>query len=183
MKVFTRSIVTLLLFAGFAQMASAQAVNSGAWMLGGSVGFNSIKSDGDDNSETYLNVSPNVGYYIINNLAIGARINFVSYSYDGESESQFGFGPWARLYVVNSLFAQASIDFGSTGMDFFSLLADEGSSTLNFGIGYSLFLNNSVAIEPQLQYSIYSGDEDGILSDYTKFGFNIGIQAFLGRNE
>lgn len=164
------------------QFIKAQTVNSGAWMLGGSLGFNSIKTDGDDNSETYFNISPNVGYYIINNLAIGARINYLSYSYDGDSESQFGFGPWARLYVVNSLFAQVGVDFGSTGMDFFSLLADEGSSTLNFGIGYSWFLNNSVAIEPQLQYSIYSGDEDSFLADYTKFGFNIGVQAFLGRN-
>jgi outer membrane protein len=182
MKLFTKSLVTLILLAGLFQMASAQTVNSGAWMLGGSVGFNSIKTDGDDNSETYLNISPNVGYYIMNNLAIGARINYLSYSYDGDSESQFGFGPWARYYFINSLFAQAGVDFGSTGMDFFSILADEGSSTLNFGIGYSWFLNNSVAIEPQLQYSIYSGDEDGFLADYTKFGFNIGVQAFLGRN-
>lgn len=181
MKLFTKATLTLIVLVSLTRMVSAQTVNSGAWMVGGNLGFNSIKTDGDDNSETWFNLSPNVGYYIINDLAIGARLSLVSYSYDGASESQFGFGPWARYYFVNSLYAQAGIDFGSTGMDFFSLLADEGSTTLNFGIGYSWFLNNSVAIEPSLLYSIYSADEEGLFADYTRFGFNIGVQAFIGR--
>ena len=28
----------------------------------------------------------------------------------------------------------------------------------------------------------YSADEDGLLADYTRFGFNIGVQAFIGRD-
>ena len=74
------------------------------------------------------------------------------------------------------------MDFGSAGFDFFSFNADGGSTTIHMGIGYSWFLNNSVAIEPSLQYSIYSADEDGLLADYTRFGFNIGVQAFIGRD-
>lgn len=176
----TLMVITLVCLSG---AVSAQTVNSGAWMLGGTIGFNSIKTDGDDQSETYLNVSPSLGYFIINDLAIGARLSLTSYSYDGDSNSEFGIGPWARYYIVNSsLFAQAGMDFGTAGFDFFSLLTDEGSTTLNFGVGYSWFLNNAVAIEPMLQYSIYSGDEDGFFTDYNRFGFNISVQAFLGRN-
>lgn len=182
MKLFTKAAFTCLLLVSLTRISSAQTVNSGAWMVGGNVGFNSVKTDGADASETWFNLTPNLGYYILNDLAVGVRLNFQSYSFDGASESQFGIGPWARYYFVNSLYAQAGIDFGSTGMDFFSLLADEGSTTLNFGIGYSWFLNNSVAIEPSIQYSIYSGDADSFLSDYTRFGFNIGIQAFIGRD-
>jgi hypothetical protein len=74
------------------------------------------------------------------------------------------------------------MDFGSAGFDFFSFTADGASTTMHMGIGYSWFLNNSVAIEPSLQYSIYSADEDGLLADYTRFGFNIGVQAFIGRD-
>lgn len=182
MKLFTKVTLTLVVLVSVTKIVSAQTVNSGAWMVGGTLGFNSVKSDGDDNSETWFNISPDLAYFIIDDLAIGSRLNFQSYSYDGDTESQFGFGPFARYYFVNSLYAQAGIDFGSTGDNFFSLLADEGSTTLNFAIGYSWFLNNSVAIEPSLQYSIYSADEDGFLGDYSRFGFNIGVQAFLGRN-
>ena len=165
------------------QFIKAQTVNSGAWMLGGSVGFNSIKYEDDDDDNTVFNFSPNVGYYVINDLGIGVRLNYYNESIGGESESVFGFGPWARYYIANSsIFAQAGIDFGPAQFDLYSLFSDESSSNLHFGLGYSWFLNNSVAIEPLLQYNIFNENEDNFESDYNRFVFNIGVQAFLGRN-
>jgi outer membrane protein len=183
MKRFIKMFMTLFILVSMTREISAQTVNSGAWMIGGSLGFNSIKSEGDDASETWFNISPSLGYFVINDLAAGVRLSLFSQSYDGETESQFGIGPWARYYIASSsLFAQAGIDFGSAGFDIFSLLAEDGSTTINLGIGYSWFINNSVAIEPILQYSIFSAGEDGFIDDYNRFGFNIAVQAFLGRN-
>ncbi len=182
MKLFTKSTLALIALVSLTGIVSAQTVNKNAWMLGGTMGFNSIKTEGNDTSEIWFNLSPNVGYYITNDLAIGARFSLFTYSYGGSVNYQVGVGPWARYYFINSLFAQAGMDFGSAGFDFFSFNADGGSTTIHIGIGYSWFLNNSVAIEPSLQYSIYSADEDGLLADYTRFGFNIGVQAFIGRD-
>ena len=182
MKLFTKSTLALIALVSLTGIVSAQTVNKNAWMLGGTMGFNSIKTEGNDTSEIWFNLSPNVGYYITNDLAIGARFSLFAYSYGGSVNYQVGVGPWARYYFINSLFAQAGMDFGSAGFDFFSFNADGGSTTIHMGIGYSWFLNNSVAIEPSLQYSIYSADEDGLLADYTRFGFNIGVQAFIGRD-
>ena len=182
MKLFTKSTLALIALVSLTGIVSAQTVNKNAWMLGGTMGFNSINTEGNDTSEIWFNLSPNVGYYITNDLAIGARFSLFTYSYGGSVNYQVGVGPWARYYFINSLFAQAGMDFGSAGFDFFSFNADGGSTTIHMGIGYSWFLNNSVAIEPSLQYSIYSADEDGLLADYTRFGFNIGVQAFIGRD-
>ena len=182
MKLFTKSTLALIALVSLTGIVSAQTVNKNAWMLGGTMGCNSIKTEGNDTSEIWFNLSPNVGYYITNDLAIGARFSLFTYSYGGSVNYQVGVGPWARYYFINSLFAQAGMDFGSAGFDFFSFNADGGSTTIHMGIGYSWFLNNSVAIEPSLQYSIYSADEDGLLADYTRFGFNIGVQAFIGRD-
>ena len=182
MKLFTKSTLALIALVSLTGIVSAQTVNKNAWMLGGTMGFNSIKTEGNDTSEIWFNLSPNVGYYITNDLAIGARFSLFTYSYGGSVNYQVGVGPWARYYFINSLFAQAGMDFGSAGFDFFSFNADGGSTTIHMGIGYSWFLNNSVAIEPSLQYSIYSADEDGLLADCTRFGFNIGVQAFIGRD-
>lgn len=154
-------------------------------MLGGTLGFNSIKTEGNDSSEIWFNLSPNVGYYIIKDLAIGARFSLFTYSYGGSTNYQFGVGPWARYYFVNSLFAQTGVDVGSAGFDFFSLPADGGSTTIHMGIGYSWFLNKAVAIEPLLEYSLYNADENASineLDDYNRFGFNISVQAFIGRD-
>lgn len=182
MKLFTRSLLTAMVAFLVAQSGMAQTVNSGAWQLGGSLGFNSISYEDGDGSETLFNLSPNVGYYIINNLGIGVRLNLVTNSFDGDSESTFGFGPWARFYIIDGLFAQAGMDFGPSAFDIFSAIQEEGSTNLHFGAGYSWFLSNSVAIEPQIEYNIYTDDEDGFTGDYNRLAFTIGIQAFLGRN-
>ena len=182
MKLFTKSTLALIALVSLTGIVSAQTVNKNAWMLGGTMGFNSIKTEGNDTSEIWFNLSPNVGYYITNDLAIGARFSLFTYSYGGSVNYQVGVGPWARYYFINSLFAQAGMDFGSAGFDFFSFNADGGSTTIHMGIGYSWFLNNSVSFFFFFQYSIYSADEDGLLADYTRFGFNIGVQAFIGRD-
>ena len=144
MKLISKTLLFFFLV-GSASLISAQTVNQGAWMIGGSAGFSSEKVDGADGSSTFLNITPNLGYYIIDDLAIGARINFYSQSFDGESESNFGFGPYARYYVADPIFIQAGIDFEAAALDINSIFNGEGSTTLHFQVGYSWFLNNSIA--------------------------------------
>ncbi len=181
MKLMSKVIVLLCILSS-TELVIAQTVNQGAWMIGGTAGFSSQKFDGVDESQTIINITPNLGYYIMDDLAIGARVNFLSVSFDGDTDSNFGFGPYARYYITNPIFLQAGIDFEAAALDLNSLLNDEGSSTLHFMVGYSWFLNNSIAIEPALYYDIYNGDEDINDADYSRFGLNIGVQAFLGRN-
>ena len=179
MKTFWKTTLVVTTLLSFNYGLSAQTVGEGAWMIGGSAGFNSIKYADDDNSTTLFNLSPNLGYFIIDDLAIGLRASLYSESYDGDSESQFGIGPWARFYVVNNLFAQGGIDFGPSQFDLFSWFSGEGSTNIHLGVGYSWFLNNSVAIEPILLFNSFTGDEDLEEGDYTRFGLNISVQAFL----
>jgi hypothetical protein len=180
MKLFTRTSLVAIAMLSFAGFLSAQTVNQGAWMLGGSVGFSSLKVKDAENSTTYFNLSPNVGYYIIDDLAIGARINFLSISEDGDSESNFGFGPFVRYYVTDPIFLQVGYDLEAAVLDWNLFLGGEGS-TLHAAVGYSWFLNSGVAIEPSLYLNLYSGDGD-FDADYTRFGLNVGVQAFAGRN-
>jgi hypothetical protein len=96
MKLFTKSTLALIALVSLTGIVSAQTVNKNAWMLGGTMGFNSIKTEGNDTSEIWFNLSPNVGYYITNDLAIGARFSLFTYSYGGSVNYQVGVGPWAR---------------------------------------------------------------------------------------
>lgn len=180
MKTFTRPFLIAFAILTSVGFISAQTVNQGAWMLGGSVGFSSLKVKDADASTTYLNISPNVGYYIIDDLAIGARINFLSESFDGESESNVGIGPFLRYYVTDPIFLQIGYDIEAAVLDWNIVFAGEGS-TLHAAVGYSWFLNSGVAIEPSLYLNLYSGDGD-FDADYTRFGLNVGVQAFAGRN-
>lgn len=182
MKNFTKSIIAIFAFVCLAQAISAQTVGKGAWMLGGSAGFSSTKVKGADGSTTIINITPNVGYFFANDFALGARLNFLSTSAGGNSNSNFGYGPFARFYVTDPIFIQAGIDFEAATLDLNSLFAGDGSTTIHAAVGYSLFLNNSVAIEPSLYINIYNGDKDNFDSDFTRFGINIGIQAFANHD-
>lgn len=170
MKLFTRTL-SLVAFVCLAQLVSAQTVNQGAWMIGGSAGFTSINPKEGDESTSVLDISPNVGYYIADDLAIGLGISFTSVSIDGNSNSTTSLSPFVRYYVTNPIFLQVGADLG---------LDDGAGTAIGASVGYSWFLNNSVAIEPALFFQSYN--EDGDFFDYTAFGLSIGVQAFIGRN-
>ena len=165
---FTLALISVLCFS---QAVSAQAVNQGAWMVGGSAGFQSIKVKDADESTTFFNLSPNLGYFIADDLAIGLALNLSSISpAGGESSTDFGLGPFIRFYFADAIFAQAGVNLG---------LGDNEFTEFQVGVGYSWFVDNSVAIEPVLFYTNHG--EDGDFFDYSVFGLSIGIQAFANR--
>jgi hypothetical protein len=171
MKFFTKITLTLITFVLLTQVVSAQTVNSGAWMIGGSAGFSSQKYKNDSKATSYLDLNPSLGYYIADDLAIGLGVDFNSVSFDGNSSSSFAVAPAVRYYVTNPIFLQVGANLG----------LNEGAGT-SFGaaVGYSWFLNNSVAIEPALFFTSFGNDGDTF--DGSVFGLSIGVQAFTGRN-
>ena len=150
--------------------ASTQTVNQGAWMIGGTAGFSSTKVK-DMDATTSLNLSPNLGIYIIDDLAIGANISFLSTSANGNTNSSFGLGPFVRYYVADPIFLQVGVDLG---------FEDDDATVFGASVGYSWFLDNSLAVEPALFFKFENYENDA--ADATKFGLSIGIQAFPGRN-
>ena len=171
MKNLVKFTLTLIGFLCFAQAASAQAVNQGAWMVGGSAGFSSLKFKDADESTTFFNLSPNLGYFIADDLAIGLGVDLSSVSpAGGDSQTDFGLGPFVRFYFADAIFAQAGLNLG---------LGDNEFTEIDLRVGYSWFVDNSVAIEPALFYQIHGVDGDVL--DYNVFGLAIGIQAFVDR--
>lgn len=169
-----KNLLTLALaigFFGLSQTISAQAVNQGAWMVGGSAGFSSQKFKDADESTTIINLSPNLGYFIADDLAIGLGVDLTSVSFDGESSTDFGLGPFVRFYFADAIFAQAGVNLG---------LGDNEFTEFQVGVGYSWFVGNDVAIEPILFYNSHSVDGD--FGDYSVFGLGIGVQAFAHRD-
>ena len=170
MKNFSAILVVALLFAMSSTNLQAQTVNQGAWMAGGSLGFSTWKYKDDDNSYTWFKFGPNVGYYVIDDLAVGLDLDFVSLSYNGNSNSTFYLSPFVRYYIADPFFAQVSL-----GLE----LEEGGGSLFSVGVGYSWFLNNAVAIEPMLFLDLYGNDGDA--NDYTEFGLLVNLQIFLNR--
>ncbi len=101
-----------------------------------------------------LNLSPGVGYFIIDNLAIGGNLTVSYYKQGLNKYYTLGLGPWARYYFNNGIFVK-----GETNFVIFNGLGSNNSRQRSYsitpGVGYAFFLNEKVSLEPCLSY-IYS---------------------------
>ena len=157
--------------------ASAQT-QKGNWLVGGSGTFASTEQG--EFKVTSFGISPTAGYFIADNLAIGASLNFTSYKEDDDDDAvtSFSFGPLVRYYFVNlgpsaKLFGQADLAFGST-----KYVESEGFTEWGISAGPAIFLNPHTALEITLGYGSqkYKDADDAA----NTFGVNVGFQIHLG---
>src|SRR5688572_18221457 len=96
-KVFFAALLLVSAQGLFAQ------INQGQWLVGGSAGFESGKyGDSDESKYTSVHFNPNAGYFFINNLAGGLRLNLTSLKYkeDDDASSSFSLAPFVRYYFL-----------------------------------------------------------------------------------
>lgn len=175
-KVLFSFVLLTLSFSAFTQ------INKGQWLVGGSAGFESTKyGDVDESKYTTFNISPNAGYFFIDNLAGGARVSFSSFKEKGEdASSSFLFAPFARYYFLPAaqkvnIFADASYGFGSMKDG-----ESDGFNQFAIAAGPAVFLSPNTALEFTLQYRSAGGDAYGD-DRLNTFGVNVGFQVHLGK--
>ncbi|WEK34914.1 MAG: outer membrane beta-barrel protein [Candidatus Pseudobacter hemicellulosilyticus] len=173
-----------VLFAAFLTVCATGAfaqINKGQWLVGGTVGFNSQKfGDGDENKVSMLNISPNGGYFFMDKLAAGLRLDFTSTKVKSEDDaySDFAVAPFVRYYFLPTtekvnLFLDGSYGFGSAGQE-----DKTNQSYFAFVAGPAVFLSPSVALELGIGYKSYKYKD--IDDRDNRFGVNVGFQVHLG---
>jgi outer membrane protein len=193
----TKTLMKKLIFTLCVVLASAGAfaqIGQGTIMIGGSFGANfqteKYKLSGNTQTvgkTTEITLTPQVGYFVIDNLAVGAGISLASYSFkpdgggDKSTSTAFAFQPFGRYYF-NNIFGELALGIGAgnskTGGDIDSKF---GLFTWSLGAGYAAFLNDHVAIEPKLGYmSVTQKDKDSDVKDINSGLFiSVGIQVYL----
>lgn len=131
----------------------------GTYLLGGNATFQT--SDGS----SAFSLSPNLGYFFIDNFAAGMRLNL----YFTDDNNAYAIGPFARYYfggnATGKFFGQASLNIGG----------GKNSDTelgVGIGAGYAFFLNKSVALEAAANYD-KTGESKGL------FTIGVGFQIHL----
>jgi hypothetical protein len=152
-------LIAFLLIAGY---ASAQ-ISKGTILAGASsnLSFTSVSPDTGENY-TLFDLSLKGGYFVIDNVVAGA--NFGYQKIDDYSVTSFGI--FGRYYYQGKF-------FGGAG---FNIITPEGSdsqTSIPFEVGYAAFINEFIAVEPSLNFSI--GE------DNNTFGFRVGFTLYLNR--
>jgi outer membrane protein len=214
-KTFISIAILLLIMSTslFAQVEKGRWFVSGSSNLGLDVGKRKIQV-GSETSDDYkyfkFNLTPQIGYTVIDKLAVGVFFNFEIESYknfvtdfnSGESKEQyttFNIGPVARYYFADLKgfmpYGQGLIGFGFGNSKY---TPAEGSETTNkmgyftyqLGVGGTYFVNNNVGFDVFLGYDYdqqtYKANDDSYYTEdikykYGSIEFNVGIFVSIGK--
>jgi outer membrane protein W len=189
----TLLLLTVLLLMFFPVLAQT---DKGSWLMGGSAGLDyTVQTSG---RTLNASLSPQTGYFLADNFALGLRLplglqsNYTeTLSADGiQTENRTltyraGIGPFVRYYFGKS----AIRPFINAGTDYqFSRtriavngseqarIRVEDSYSISGGAGMAYFISQFVGLESQLGYTYFRSDE---LNKYSRLGLSVGLQIYI----
>lgn len=200
----------LIAFLAFLSSAvvSAQILDKGNFMVGATVGFSTASSkvtsgDTDDEglSPKQFNIAPSIGYFVIDNLALGIGADYtlntvVLPNKDKKEDSDLLFGPFMRYYLPTNenvaFFAVANFGFGNSKDEQTVGENTESISTNIFAIGagpgITVYSKGGFGIEAIFKYnyarSKFDTDTGGVTTSTTtitnQFSLSMGLQYYFG---
>lgn len=195
MKKFTFFFIAMAAaFTGHAQF------EQGRKLVGGSVSFTTTTDKSKlggttvtNGKQTSFSVSPNFGFFVIDNLAVGAGLGISVYSYKPENSNNKNTGtgivftPLVRYYLPVNVFFHGELGVGSAksksknGNNTYE--SKSGVTNWALAAGYAIFLNESksVAIEPMLGYGsdVYKNKDTKVKDIDNKLFLKVGFQIYL----
>ena len=173
-------ILTAVAVFGFA-FANAQEEEKGNGgfakgdvFVSGAVTFGSSKTG--DFKENAFEIAPKVGYFVTENIAVGASVGFQSLKFDNgaadATNSGLGLGAFGRYYFTPadkfSLFAELGFDYTSYDEEFDAetgtFYRDSFESKeigLGLGAGMNYFVSSNFSIEAGVAVLGYSSNDNG----------------------
>ncbi len=170
-----KKFFVLLLFIASVTIANAQFIEKGAIVGSGSVWLD-INAH-DDYTYRSFSLSPWAGFFVIDNLAIGAQLNVSNSTTDYDnfettSSTSFAAGPIARYYLPFGLFFQAD-----TGLGVGSTSASNSDYTVFWfgaGVGYAVKVGESAFLEPRLGFESRNQNYDADIDNDASLNIYLG---------
>jgi len=142
-------------------------------ILEGNVGFNSQNDKNIEEESSSFNISPKVGYFINDDLALGARLSYTSFKEEvagteTEDQSGFGAGVFGRYYFLDlgerfKTFTEFGVGFASNKDKINDFDVNTIGAGLDLGINY--FVTENIALtfglRNVLSFSSSKVDADG----------------------
>ena len=154
-----KTIVVLLILVS-ASLFAQSPISKGTIILNGNLYYSSQSYDNLDISYTTFRINPQVGYFIINNLALDLDLSYEKIDI-GIDISRYGIGPNLSYYFDFEKF----FPFVSIGYSFTSSSQDgndfkQTGNQYILGAGISYLITKNVAIEASLNYKFDKEDRD-----------------------
>ena len=162
--------------------------DKGVHTISGKGSYTRIEPE-DEEAYTNLSIYPAYGYFILNNLSIGTRLEYTASRQDEYKHESIGIGPEVRYYIpIKKIYLFSSISYlyreSETGTSPSYMLEMEFNQ-LFLSIGLDFFISKNIAVEPQLSYSIYKNKysrdtfKPFLGNDGRELSFEVGISIHV----
>lgn len=144
----------------------------GTLMIGGGTIINNIVdnfkySDRSDKfKEIHFSFEADIGYFVSDKIATGIKLThsseFERY-FDNTNRHNTSINAFVRYYPVSLFFGELDLGYGFYNINTSSQGIDHHQGLRSaVSLGYSIFLNRSIAIEPTINYklSVFNADDD-----------------------
>lgn len=201
-------LIAALLFLG---QARTQVTDQGNFMIGSTLGFATSTSNikqgdgtgeekGEGPSVVQIHFAPAVGYFLIENMALGIRMDYTFNRQERTQtqktkDSDLLFGPFARYYFpVGSDMAflvEGGFGFGNSSDDTNIGGIDQSINTNIFSVGvgpgFTVISNEAIGLEALFKYTYSRSNFDTILSGVRQetvtrtnsFDISLGLHIYL----
>lgn len=182
-----KKIVTIFLLLAMPLFIIAQVekpITKGNFLIGGDASGSYSKNTYPDrvSFEQYdFSLSPSLGYFIGNGLAIGISplFDYTKVVVMSWEHLSVGAGVYLKYYLKSGLFIKGNTNYRYS-LSYYDDNSDRrGSDSIDIsaGVGYAFFLNSKISIEPSLNYRLKLYSEGS--SQQNQFYFSVGFQKFL----
>ena len=164
---------------------STAQITEGNWLLGGNGSFRTFNRDNQETGYksryTYLELSPNIGYFLKDKLVVGAKPTFYYSPYEGAYNLGYGIGPFVRYYFLKpdkilNIFSETCYSFNENHNSNHISHRKSSTRSFEFGGGTVIFFNNSVGLEFGIKYK-YSNLNSSAIDNGIQM--NLGFQVHL----
>jgi hypothetical protein len=173
-------VLTIALLSSLCLFGLYGQTEQGTWMLGGgaSTGYH-FQSD---NNYFSIYLSPDMGYFLAENLVAGASIPLSLTIEEDYRSIGYGITPFIRYYFGPPSELMFFVT-GSFGIDGWSSKYDDTTNsstsiTGNAGVGCTYFLNESIGLETILGYTYYKPKDYDPTSNIS---LSLGFQIYFSR--
>ncbi|MCB5278007.1 MAG: hypothetical protein LHW59_00595 [Candidatus Cloacimonetes bacterium] len=163
-------------------ISSVFAFTTGDMMVGGQVGFSSEKINSDAEATNSIEIMPQFGYFVMDNVCVDGILSFNNWSQDKVSGTDFGIGVGGR-YFYNQIYGGLALEYTSSSEDYDGDKSDHTGMYASLKAGYLYPLTSNVFVDMGVRYKMglgdYGGDWKGS-NEYSNFGIKAGLQVVLG---
>lgn len=182
-KIFVTALGLFMMTAAFSQTQKGNVL-IGADLS--NIGLNFQKG----NTQFSLNINPKVGWFVKDNLAVGADVNFGLNTQKGATTFAYGVGAFGRKYYgaeTNNLartakwFLEANAGLSGLNISGTNLVSSNTNGfKVGIGPGYSYFISQNIALEALAKYNLTAGFGNSTTVNNITLG--LGFQIYLPGN-